>query len=688
MEVDNLIAACEKNDLDKVTIIIKNGTSLNNENYLGKTPLSIAADKGFFELAKMLIANGADVNQKLCNGPDHQQKPNALFYAVKRGFVEITELLILNGAEINVKSFYGFTPIESAIYNGSVEIVELLISNGANLKIVDDKGIISSAINNKSLKLIKLLVSNGADINGKDIDGNTPLHYAVKSENIEIIKFLLSNGANVNLENKYNLTPIEFAVKKGSKEITELLISVGCDINSIEENKTFLSLALEHGKIDIFKFLISKGAKIDLAVDHDKSLILYAIKTGSLELIDLIISTGADINQGFERSDCTPLTYAVKNSTIEVLDYLISHGSEVNKMTHSGKSALQIALESCSYEKVELLILHGAALDTIDNSGKYCLHIASENSSLENVQLLLSKGFEIDAKTKCIEEAEWEWNIPTNFFLKYLFYILKPFFKIPVNKLSIGSITPLHLAVRAGHIEIVKFLISQGANVNQRDDEGNTPLHYSRYVWLEDEESSKRNKEQIIRILLECGAKADVANNYLVYPDCFFIEKGDLREIGQLLRIAIPEKLLKCDYSNGSSKFNKLVNRYFKLYNDCLVYDVSSKETGRTSKYTTGDYIYSFNSALKAIDGIAKLRNPIAINMLYLLTTIRDIQVSLGWICDNPGSKGTLSYAPVREKAKNILKKRGYPPVNPDAFLDMRAYKWHRNVIARIFHIF
>lgn len=45
-----------------------------------------------------------------------------------------------------------------------------------------------------------------------------------------------------------------------------------------------------------------------------------------------------------------------------------------------------------------------------------------------------------------------------------------------IHMKSDKGLTPLHLAVQNGKLEIVEFLISQGADINAKDSEGNTPL--------------------------------------------------------------------------------------------------------------------------------------------------------------------------------------------------------------------
>ena len=60
----------------------------------------------------------------------------------------------------------------------------------------------------------KLLISHGANINGKDINGKTPLHRAVIYERNWIIALLLSNGANINEKDNGGKTALQYAEER------------------------------------------------------------------------------------------------------------------------------------------------------------------------------------------------------------------------------------------------------------------------------------------------------------------------------------------------------------------------------------------------------------------------------------------------------------------------------------------
>jgi ankyrin repeat protein len=82
--------------------------------------LGQAAADGKIEQVKLLISEGADVNEKTTTGD------TPLHYAVRYGHEDVAELLISKGADVNAKSKFGYTPLDLAVMRGYTEIAELL----------------------------------------------------------------------------------------------------------------------------------------------------------------------------------------------------------------------------------------------------------------------------------------------------------------------------------------------------------------------------------------------------------------------------------------------------------------------------------------------------------------------------------------------------------------------------------
>ena len=98
-------------------------TNVNVHNQLGETPLMLAAINNQIDLAKVLIARGADVNHPGWT---------PLHYAASRGHREMMRLLLDNEAYIDSEAANGTTPLMLAAYSAPPLAVKLLLEEGAD----------------------------------------------------------------------------------------------------------------------------------------------------------------------------------------------------------------------------------------------------------------------------------------------------------------------------------------------------------------------------------------------------------------------------------------------------------------------------------------------------------------------------------------------------------------------------
>ena len=88
---------------------------------------------------------------------------------------------------------------------------------------------------------------------------------------------------------------------------------------------------------------------------------------------------------------------------------------------------------------------------------------------MEIVKLLLDKGADVNQKTMY---SNFKW-------CEYLSLILAGHSKNSIEKYT-KELTPLHIAVKKNHVELVQFLLSNGANIKSRTKfNSRTPLHYA-----------------------------------------------------------------------------------------------------------------------------------------------------------------------------------------------------------------
>ncbi|MDB5117168.1 MAG: hypothetical protein JWQ79_2660 [Mucilaginibacter sp.] len=128
----NLFEAAAAGKFDVVAHLVFTHPEVINEYTAdGFTALGLACYFGQFEVARLLVLKGADVNLPSKNGynvyPIHS--------AAADNHTNIVRMLIGSGAQVNVKQQAGITPLHSAAQNGNLEMLILLLENGALVNI-------------------------------------------------------------------------------------------------------------------------------------------------------------------------------------------------------------------------------------------------------------------------------------------------------------------------------------------------------------------------------------------------------------------------------------------------------------------------------------------------------------------------------------------------------------------------
>ena len=116
-------AASWRNDIETVKDHIADGTDVDTvDDWTGKTALHYAAEYGHREIAKLLLANGANVNRR------DDDKATPLYFAAVGGFVEVARLLLAYGADINARDKARETPMDGAVFFGHMNVANLFQS--------------------------------------------------------------------------------------------------------------------------------------------------------------------------------------------------------------------------------------------------------------------------------------------------------------------------------------------------------------------------------------------------------------------------------------------------------------------------------------------------------------------------------------------------------------------------------
>ncbi len=306
-------------------------------------------------------------------------------------------------------------------------------------------------------------LDNAEGINQHNDEGFAPLHIASNNKDKAIVKMLIKHGAHVNEVANDERTALHIAAQNGDADITKLLIKAQADVSYEDDNGEIpLDIASENNHIDIVKLLLP--AAVNIGLDFNSAL-LYAIENNFTQIVQLLLDAGADSNIVNDQDGETPLCIASKNGYFEIVKLLLCAGAKDTPENF----ALYKATQKGHTNIVKLLLCTGANLDT----GYLCLHKATAKGHAEIAQLLINAGanlnelFDIGCWTPLLEAA-----------LAGQINMIKLLLSNGANHnlRTLDGLTLLHVAAQEGHIEIVKFLIDSGVELNQEDDDWKTPL--------------------------------------------------------------------------------------------------------------------------------------------------------------------------------------------------------------------
>ncbi|XP_071445174.1 protein fem-1 homolog A [Hetaerina americana] len=199
----------------------------------GCAPLFLACNRGHAEIVEYLITVcDADVEQRGLYEVQDDRSVHCvtpLWCAAVSGRLVVVKSLIGHGAQVDAVSDTGSTPVRSACFMTHLDVVAyLVVEGGADLHRANYNGG-SCLINSvQSVQLCLFLLEHGAQVNARDIQNKTALHYAIHEHRLETTRLLLDHGADPHLCSRYGDDALQTACLKGATQIFEHLCERGC----------------------------------------------------------------------------------------------------------------------------------------------------------------------------------------------------------------------------------------------------------------------------------------------------------------------------------------------------------------------------------------------------------------------------------------------------------------------------
>jgi len=375
------------------------------------------------------------------------------------------------------------------------------------------------------------------EVNARDSEGRTPLHYAAERGDSQLAAFFISRGANVNVLDYSNMSPLGISVEKGDAKITELLVNAKADIflpirgnttaakTALSKNgsllraiitpftveavdkdgKTILHLAsIEGNVLAVHNILetVSSGAAVNKIDNYQKNALDYALarpdSRNHMEIAEkLILASGnsedplfsylapavRNANYNIRRSDgLAPIHYAVRENHQGLISFLLEKRIDINIKSSSGSTPLHEAARTGNIQLITMLLDLGADPNAVDAKGNTPLHV----------------GIPEDVHREAI-------------------YLLCGMRANPNLRDEHGD-TPLHIVIILNRpVDIVQTLLNSGSDVYIRNIQGKTPL----YIAVEEK------RTEIIPLLLSYGSEIFAAENSGITPFALAVKDGE-----------------------------------------------------------------------------------------------------------------------------------------------------------------
>ena len=328
------------------------------------------------------------------------------------------------------------------------------------------------------------------DVNAREADGTTALHWAARADDTDEVRRLLRAGARADMANRYGVTPLALAAANGNAAIMDLLIAAGADPNATSSQaEPVLMTATRSGSVAAVQCLLGHGADVNAREPwQGETALMWAAGANYPAVARLLIQAGADIDARsavpdfprrqtgltvLPRGRWTALMYAARQGAADATRTLAEAGANLDLTDPDGTTALLLAIINVHYDTAAALIEAGADPNIADETGMAALYAAADMDTLpwmfgrpdpkltdrltgaDIVAMLLEYGADPNARLKSV--------------------LMQRHHTGGDNALGEGS-TPFMRAAKSGDLPVMRLLLKHGTDPKITQRNGTTAL--------------------------------------------------------------------------------------------------------------------------------------------------------------------------------------------------------------------
>ena len=427
---------------------------------------------------------------------------------------------------------------------------------------VAQSAVADAAMQRNHAELLRLL-EEGAEVNSRQADGATALHWAAYHGNADLAELLLEAGADPSAANRNGSTPMWLAASQGDATMIETLIDGGADTNEeLPLGRRPLMLAARAGSVDAVRMLLDHGADPNASENERRTTaLMQAADQGHADVLAVLIERGADVaarsapvlrdgrtaalgKSGDPREAVRRQVIAVlcerespDLSTLNALSALSTGSTEDALLANAGGPDIG-ADDPCSNQREGIIFTGGGrnrGEREPDGGEVTALVYAARTGSLDAARVLLEAGADVNQVTRYGWSALLAATQNRNYQMgKFLIE-----HGADVNIANKGGWTPLYLAtdnrnLEGGdyptrtpdmdHLAYLRLLLDAGADPNARMLESTETRTVFTNQWLDEEgataflRASQSGDVELMRLLLEHGADPHIYTTLGVTP--------------------------------------------------------------------------------------------------------------------------------------------------------------------------
>ncbi|KAL6748036.1 ankyrin repeat-containing domain protein [Haematococcus lacustris] len=413
------------------------------------------------------------------------------------------------------------TPLHVAARAGGLQCVQALLTASADVHALDHEGATplhwaAASLHRDAPAITGLLLQKGAKPDAVTQQQRTPLHLAAAQGRAAVIPVLAAAVGAAGLScQSGGSSPLVAAAAAGRLEAVDALLAAGCRLGAPEPSGlTPLMHLIQAGRCKEARLLLSRG---DCCVNargpgpQGHTALMMAVMGGAagsppdLALVDALLDSGASPDMQEEGSGNTPIMHAISHGHDGTAIRMIKSAKQINVRNAAQLTALSLALASAAPDALVGAVLAAGA--DLGQDGRQLLSSALDSrrdglvaefikvlkpevlqalglsfrrlAELQLVEASLAwvKRFQREQTDELAMDADGNTNLhllaehggPLDLVLGLIRLGLGP---DTTNK---AGDTPLHIAARAGHVEVCRALLAGGADCLKRNGKNRRP---------------------------------------------------------------------------------------------------------------------------------------------------------------------------------------------------------------------